>query len=475
MLSKRTLCLTTLSALASSMGMLMAQTDQRPNVIFIIADDLGYGDLGCYGQKLIRTPHIDALAQRGVRMTDFYAGTSVSAPSRAALMTGLHTGHTNIRGNREIHPEGQAPLENRATLASILQEKGYRTGIFGKWGLGYPGSMAEPADRGFDTFFGYNCQRVAHYHYPTHLWRNVRTGEQVLRERVELLGNADNARQIYAPELIQQEAVQFIRQAHEQKKPFLAMMTYTLPHAELNLPHDSIYQYYRGRLEPRAWDGRDGYPASEDAHASFAAMVEGLDLYVGQLEKLLQELGIADNTLIVFTSDNGPHREGGANPEYFNSSGPLRGVKRALYEGGIRVPLIAAWGKQIPQGLTLSTPAALWDMLPTLAEVAEAQAPTDIDGKSLLSLWQGGKPRSKEKNRVLYWEFHEEGGRMAIRQGQWKLIAQQVKSGKPVYELYNLKDDIGETKNLVTAKPKVFARLKRLLHEQRTESDLFKF
>lgn len=475
MLSKRTLCLTSLSAMISSMGMLMAQTTQAPNIIFIVADDLGYGDVGCYGQKLIRTPHIDALAQRGVRMTDFYAGTSVSAPSRAALMTGLHTGHTNIRGNREILPEGQAPLEGRPTLASVLQAKGYRTGIFGKWGLGYPGSMAEPVDRGFDTFFGYNCQREAHYYYPTHLWLNKRRGEVIQRERVKLSDNANNARVTYAPELIQQEAVQFIRQAHEEKKPFLAMMTYTLPHAELNLPHDSIYQYYRGRLEPRPWDGRDGYPASEDAHASFAAMVERLDSYVGQLEKLLQELGIADNTLIVFTSDNGPHLEGGANPEYFNSSGPLRGVKRALYEGGIRVPLIAAWGERIPKGITLNTPAAFWDMLPTLAEVASAEVPIDIDGRSLLDLWREGKQKTKDKDRVLYWEFHEEGGRMAIRQGEWKLIAQQVKSGQPVYELYNLKTDIGETKNLVTAKPKVFARLKRLLHAQRTESEMFKF
>lgn len=454
--------------------MLMAQTGERPNIIFIIADDLGYGDLGCYGQKLIRTPHIDALAERGVRMTDFYAGTSVSAPSRASLMTGLHTGHTNIRGNLEIKPEGQAPLENRPTLASILQAKGYRTGIFGKWGLGYPGSMSEPVDRGFDTFFGYNCQRMAHYYYPTHLWSNTRIGAEVKRERVELTSNANDGRQIYAPELIQQEAIRFIQEAHQRQEPFLAMMTYTLPHAELNLPHDSIYQYYRGRLEPRAWDGRDGYPASEDAHASFAAMVERLDRYVGELEALLQELGIADNTLVVLTSDNGPHREGGADPEYFKSSGPLRGVKRALYEGGIRVPLIAAWGKTIPQGTTLNTPAALWDMLPTFAEITSADTPDDIDGQSLLRLWQG-KQRGKGKDRVLYWEFHEEGGRMAIRQGQWKLIAQQVKSGQPIYELYNLKNDIGETTNLVQQKPKVFARLKRLLHEQRTESDLFKF
>lgn len=477
MLSKRTLCLTSLSMLASSYSSVLAQTlgaTQTPNILLIVADDLGYGDVGCYGQELIRTPHIDSLARHGVRMTNFYAGTSVSAPSRASLMTGLHTGHTNIRGNLEIQPEGQAPLEDRATLASVLAERGYRTGIFGKWGLGFPGSMAEPVDRGFDTFVGYNCQRMAHYYYPTHLWRNERRGQEVIRERFLLDGNADDARQTYAPEVIQAEAVRFIREAHAEQRPFLAMMTYTLPHAELNLPHDSIYHYYRQRLTPRPWDGRDGYPSSEDAHASFAAMVERLDSYIGELCCLLNELGIADNTLIVFTSDNGPHSEGGADPQYFKSSGPLRGIKRALYEGGIRVPLVATWAGKIPQGLILETPGAFWDMLPTLAEIGDADAPKDIDGISLAGLWQSGMDNAVPNDRVLYWEFHEEGGRMALRQGKWKLIAQQVKSGKPIYELYDLEADLGETTNLVNKYPKRFKRLKSLLHAQRTEASLFK-
>ncbi|MDO4707748.1 MAG: arylsulfatase [Porphyromonadaceae bacterium] len=453
--------------LLGSMGMLQAQTAERPNVIFILADDLGYGDVGCYGQQIIQTPHIDALAREGVRFTDFYAGCSVSAPSRASLMTGLHTGRTKIRGNKEIQPEGQAPMADRTTLGTLFKSAGYRTGLFGKWGLGFPGSGAEPLDRGFDRFYGYNCQRVSHLYYPEHLWSD--------RTKVSLPENKDDARGVYAPELIQKNALDFIRKAGQQGKPFFAMMTYTLPHAELNLPHDEIYRQYEGKVTPRPWQSqyKGDYPSTPDAHASFAAMVGKLDHYVGELVAELKRLGLEDKTLIVFTSDNGPHTEGGANPEYFDSNGPLRGVKRDLYEGGIRVPMIVRWAGQVPAGSVSDTPGAFWDFLPTFAQLLGQKATQPTSGVSLLSTWRG---RSKcHKERGLYWEFHEEGGKMALRRGQWKLIALDVDKGNPRYELYNLREDIGETTNLADRYPKKLRQMQREMSRMHTPSAEFPF
>lgn len=448
------------------LGTLTAQGQSAPNIVFILADDLGYGDLGCYGQQLIRTPHIDSLSRAGMRFTDFYAGCSVSAPSRASLMTGFHTGHTHIRGNKEIHPEGQAPMTERETLATLLKARGYRTGIFGKWGLGYPGSGAEPGDCGFDRFFGYNCQRQSHSYFPDHLWSD--------RQRVELPDNATELH-TYAPDPIQQEGLKFIRQAAKDKAPFFAYLTYTLPHAELRLPEDSTYRYYAERLAPKAWRAYQGssYASAPNAHAAFAAMVARLDRYVGEVTALLREMGVADNTLIVFTSDNGAHTEGGADPAYFRSSGPLRGTKRALHEGGIRVPMIATWAGRIPAGSTSDTPAAFWDFLPTFAELTGK--PHRHDGVSILPTLLGKKNRAAKKDRTLYWEFHEEGGRMAIRKGRYKLIAQKVDTGEPVYELYDLATDLGETRNLAESKPKLLRQLQRELWKQRTPSSVFPF
>lgn len=443
----------------------------KPNVVFILADDLGYGDIGCYGQQLIKTPRIDSLSRAGMRFTDFYAGCSVSAPSRASLMTGLHTGHTRVRGNKEYQPEGQAPMADRATLGSLFRKAGYATGIFGKWGLGYPGSNAEPLDRGFDEFYGYNCQRESHSYYPEHLWGN--------RTKVELPENAQDARQTYAPHLIQAEALKFIKQSAEQQKPFFAMLTYTLPHAELNLPHDGAYEYYQGKLTPKPWKGGPGgYASTPDAHASFAAMVTLLDTYVGQVIDQLKALGVADNTLIIFTSDNGPHLEGGADPAYFNGNGPLRGHKRDLYEGGIRIPMIAAWTGKIRPGSECKTPGAFWDFMPTFASllnVKPAERP-QTDGANLLPLLLGKRnaPIAK-KPRSLYWEFHEEGGKMAMRQGKWKLVALKVDSGTPVYELYDLSKDLGEETNLADKYPQLVKKLALTMVGMRTTSELFPF
>lgn len=433
--------------------------------MFILADDLGYGDVGCYGQKLIETPHIDALAEAGMRFTDFYAGCSVSAPSRASLMTGMHTGHTKIRGNKEIKDEGQEPMADVPTLATLFRNAGYRTGIFGKWGLGYPGSNSEPLDRGFDSFYGYNCQRQSHLYYPEHLWQD--------RKKVQFRENEKDGRKAYAPRYIQKAGLKFVEDAVKEGKPFFAMMTYTLPHAELNLPHEDLYHKYNLRLEKKPWQPKwaGDYPATPNANASFAAMVEQLDRYVGELRDKLKELGVDDNTLIIFTSDNGPHLEGGANPKYFGSSGPLRGTKRALHEGGIRVPMIAVWPEHIKAGTTNEGAAAFWDFHQTFASLLGQESKTD--GISLLPTLTKGKKLPKE--RPLYWEFHEEGGRMAIRLGKWKLIKQKVNTDKPYLELYDLSTDLGEKHNLAEKQPKLAKKLEKAMLEMRTPSKLFPF
>lgn len=452
--------------LMSLSGVLMAQHQAKPNVVFILADDLGYGDISPYGQKLIETPHLARLAEEGMRFTDFYAGCSVSAPSRASLMTGQHTGHTHVRGNREVKPEGQAPMGDMPTLGNLFKQAGYTTGVFGKWGLGHPGSGTEPLDKGFDTFTGYNCQRESHLYYPEHLWRD--------RDKVLFPENGHNARRTYSAHFIQRDGLRFIEESAKEGKPFFAMMTYTLPHAELNLPHDSLYQHYRKKLTPKPWTSKwsGDYPNTDDAHASFAAMVAQLDVYTGEIMKKLEELGIAENTIVIFASDNGPHREGGADPEYFDSNGPLRGIKRDLYEGGIRVPFIIKWAKHIKAGSTNATPGAFWDFYPTFANLLGLKA-KNSDGISLLPAWLQDKTLKPE--RSLYWEFHESGGRMAIRQGKWKLIGLGLDTDKPKYELYDLSQDLGETKDLASVYPDKVKALRKDMGRMHTPSKIFPF
>lgn len=445
--------------------MLKAQND-KPNVIFILADDLGYGDVGCYGQKIIQTPNIDSLAVKGMRFTDFYAGSTVSAPSRASLMTGLTTGHTKIRGNKEIKPEGQEPMADITTLADVFRAQGYTTGIFGKWGLGYPGSGAEPLDRGFDTFFGYNCQRQAHIYYQTHLYHN--------REKYNIPENANNARKVYLPDVIQKYAIDFINDAAKSHKPFFAYLTYTLPHAELNLPHDAIYEYYNGKVIPKPSNG-NGYPPTPDAHKSFAAMVTKLDSYIGEVVKLVNDLGIQNNTIIIFTSDNGPHLEGGADPDYFNSNGPLRGYKRDLYEGGIREPMVLYWPGVVKPNSINNTPGAFWDFLPTFEDLFKLKKKTKTDGVSLLDIWTGKDDGDLLENRTLYWEFHDLGGRQAIRKGRWKLVVNNVDSEHPSVELYDLYRDLGEQNNIAKKKPEITKKMLKEISKIRVKSSLFPF
>lgn len=436
---------------------------QKPNVIYILADDLGYGDIEPYGQEIIKTPHLTQMASEGMMFMQHYSGSTVSAPSRGSVLTGLHTGHSQIRGNLEIAPEGQQPMEgNTYTIGKMMQAEGYTTGIFGKWGLGFPESPSTPTKMGFDEFYGYNCQRMAHSYYPDHLWKN--------EEKVILEDNLNGGRKIFSQELIHQEGLQFIR--NNKDKPFFAMLTYSLPHAELNLPHDSIYHIYENMFEETPYTG--GYHDSEKPRASFAAMVSLLDKYVGEVMQELKNLGIDDNTIVIFTSDNGPHIEGGADPEFFNSSGPLRGVKRDLYEGGIRVPMIVRYPNKVKAGATTNHMSAFWDILPTLAEITNVELPANqtTDGISFLpTLLNKGQQKQHE---YLYWEFHEGGGRLALRQGDWKMIILNAKSEEKV-ELYNLANDLGENNNLVDADAEMTAEMYNKLKSIRVESEVFPF
>lgn len=442
-----------------------------PNIVYILADDLGYGDLSMTGQQKFATPNIDHLAKEGMFFTQHYSGATVCAPSRSALMTGLHTGHTPIRGNKEIRPEGQWPIPAETiTLAERLKEKGYATGAFGKWGLGYPGSEGDPLKQGFDRFYGYNCQRLGHHYYPYHLWDNDK--------KTMLTENEGFKKGQYAPNLIHEQALSFMDKHKD--GPFFMYYPSVIPHAELIAPKDYMDKYL-GKLEPEvAYEGRDDGPEYRDgdyesqpnSHAAFAAMVNLLDDQVGEIVAKLEELGIADNTLIIFTSDNGPHLEGGADPDYFDSNGPYRGYKRDLYEGGIHVPMIAKWKGRIAKNTSTDHISAFWDVVPTLMEIVDSELSTDIDGVSFLPTLLG-KDDQREHDH-LYWEFHEKGGRQAIRKDEWKLVRYNVNKGG-AYELYNLKDDKGEQNNLAETMPEKVTKLAGILESSRTPSEVFRF
>lgn len=447
----------------------------RPNIIFILADDLGYGDVGANGQKLIKTPNIDRLANEGMRFTQFYAGTSVCAPSRSSLMTGQHTGHTYIRGNKSVDPEGQEPIaDSVTTVAELLQRAGYATGAFGKWGLGPVGSQGDPNKQGFDRFYGYNCQSLAHRYYPDHLWDNSR--------KVTLDAN-ENLRQTkeYAPDLIQKQALTFL-EARDGKQPFFLFLPYILPHAELIVPDDSLLQYYKGKFPEKPFKGADygadaktgGYTSQANPHATFAAMVGRLDWYVGQVMAKLKEKGLDQNTLVIFSSDNGPHVEGGADPTFFNSSGSFRGVKRDLYEGGIREPFFARWPGMIKPGSTSDYIGAFWDLLPTFAELAGTKSAAHIDGISFAPTLTG--KGTQQKHDYLYWEFHENGGRQAVRQGNWKAVRLQAMTNPngPV-ELYDLSKDPREARNVADQYPDKAKQMGQLMAQSHVESPLFPF
>jgi len=453
-------------------GVIAAQN--KPNIVYILADDLGYGDLSCYGQKRFQTPNIDRMAREGMIFTQHYAGCTVCAPSRSSLMTGQTTGHTPIRGNKEWKPEGQWPIPAETfTIAEMLKEAGFVTGGFGKWGLGYPGSEGDANRQGFDEFYGYNCQRMAHNYYPSHLWDN--------QKKVVLEGNRGDKFEEYAPELIHQRALQFIEKNMD--KPFFVFYPTTIPHAELLLPQKNLKEFQGKLLPEKSFKGakpgdegfRDGaYGTQAESHAAFAAMVTLLDKQVGEVLDKLKELGLEDRTIVIFSSDNGPHQEGGADPDYFDSNGTLKGYKRDLYEGGIREPMIARWPGKIQAGSKSDLISAFWDVMPTIAELTGIKIPEKIDGISFLPTLLGKE--GQKQHDYLYWEFHELGGRKALRKGDWKLIKYNIQ--KPEHakvELYNLSTDIGEQNNIADSNPKLVSELSTLMDSARTESDVFKF
>jgi arylsulfatase A-like enzyme len=440
--------------------------DKKPNVVFIIADDLGYGDLSCYGQTKFQTPHIDRLALNGMRFTQCYAGSTVSAPSRCCLLTGMHTGHAAIRGNQEVQPEGQQPLPaGTRTIFSVFKDAGYTTGAFGKWGLGYPGSEGSPENQGVDEFFGYNCQRLAHNYYPAYLWHN--------NQKVELHANDHGAFGIYSQDLIQEHALRFIDDNKD--NPFFLFVPCILPHAELLVPEDSIIKKFRGLYPETPFIGTDdgpnfrtgGYCSQTEPNATFAAMVYRLDMYVGQIVAKLKEQGLYEHTLIIFTSDNGPHREGGADPDFFNSNGIYRGYKRDLYEGGIRVPMIVSWFNKVTPGTASDMICTFWDMMPTFSEITGS---TGIlgDGLSILPTLSG--KGIQEQHQHLYFEFLEQGGKQAVRKGNWKLIHLDVQRNS-TYELYNIAADPSEVHNVSTLYPDIVNDLKTIMEKERTADE----
>jgi arylsulfatase A-like enzyme len=445
----------------------------KPNIIYILADDLGYGDLGCYGQTRFQTPNLDKMAAGGMLFTQHYSGTTVCAPSRSSLMTGQHTGHTPIRGNKEWQPEGQWPMTTDAvTVAEILKQAGYVTGAFGKWGLGFVGTEGDPNLQGFDEFYGYNCQRLAHNYYPGHLWDN--------QQKVEIPENSGDKFEVYAPHLIHERALQFIEKNKD--KPFFLFYPNVIPHAELLLPEENLAEF-RGKFLPeKAFKGaepgsegfREGpYGTQSESHAAFAAMVTLLDKQVGEVLAKLKELGLEKNTLVLFSSDNGPHQEGGADPDYFNSNGPLKGYKRDLYEGGIRVPMIAFWEGKIIEGSKSEHVSAFWDVMPTLAELTGLPTLENIDGISFLPALLG---KEQKQHEYLYWEFHEKNGRKALRKGDWKLVKYDVfDPEKTTTELYNLAEDVGEENNLAAGNPEMVKELQLLMDSARTDNMNFPF
>lgn len=422
----------------------------RPNIVYILADDLGYGDVGCYGQTKIRTPRLDQMAREGMRFTDHYSGAPLCAPSRCTLMTGLHTGHARIRANRDV------PLrpEDR-TITEVLKQAGYATGAFGKWSLGLHQTTGAPWRKGVDEFLGYVNQTHAHHYYTDHLDQND--------QRLELPANRDGKRGTYTHDVIAQGALDFVRKHKD--GPFFLYVPFTIPHAEVLVPEDSLKEY-RGRWEENLFPGQGNYAAQPEPRAARAAMITRMDRDVGRLLDLLAELKLTERTLVIFTSDNGPITAGGQDPEFFDSNGPLRDLKFTLWEGGIRVPFIARWPGQIAPDTTSGLPSAFWDMYPTFTAVAGLPAPTGLDGVSILPTLLGQTGQQKPRDH-LYWEYN---GTQAVRIDHWKAYRPAV--DKPV-QLFNLAKDIGETTNVAAAHPAVVKQMEKIMREGRTDSPEF--
>ena len=472
--------------LFSILGQAVSQ-ERKPNVVFILADDLGYRELGCFGQELISTPNLDRLAQQGMRLTQHYSGNAVCAPSRCVLMTGKHPGHAYIRSNKSTPPEGQEPIPSgEVTLAELMQEQGYVTGAFGKWGLGGPGSVGEPLLQGMDRFFGYNCQSHAHSYYPSYLWSDDR--RITLRNDPPIPGHSNLSQgadpsdprsyeqfkgQDYAPDRIIQQALEFIRA--NQDRPFFLYYPTVIPHVALHVPDEELRPYLKlGWQDPPFTASKGyGYTPHFTPRAAYAAMITRMDRYVGKILKLLDELELADNTIVVFSSDNGTtHLDQEVDHRFFKSVGELRGLKGSLYEGGIRVPTLVRWPGRIAAGSMSDRVSGFEDWIPTLLELTKAfsAVPKNLDGISLAPTLLG---RKQEPRPFLYREFPGYGGQQSVRVGNRKAIRQDISSGNLDIELYHLARDIGERNNVAGQHPEVVARLARLMQREHTPSKLF--
>ncbi len=475
--------------------------ERSPNIVYILADDLGYAELGSYGQKKIRTPHLDRLAAEGMRFTQHYCGNAVCAPSRCVLMTGMHPGHAYVRNNRRAsHPQeflrrygleyqGQEPIPSETvTVAELLKQRGYATAAIGKWGLGQIGTSGDPNRQGFDLFFGYNCQGHAHSYYPGHLWRNhekvLLNNNPPIPGHARLPKSADPSDpkayaryqgQDYAPDHMIREALAFIRANKD--RPFFLYYPSTIPHLALHIPEEELKPYL-GQWPETPFTG-NGYTPHYAPRAAYAAMIGRLDREVGQIMALLRELGLDDNTLVIFSSDNGTtHLKKEVDYEFFQSVGPLRGLKGSLYEGGIRVPMIARWPGKIAPGTVSDHISAFWDVLPTLVEIAGGTAPEGIDGISFLPTLLS-QPERQRKHEFLYWEFPSYGGQQAVRMGNWKGVRQKMlrrsKRNPLKIELYNLAEDIGERRDVADRHPDIVARIREIMEREHVPSDVFPF
>lgn len=482
---------------------LAAGAQGKPNIIYIMCDDMGYGDLGCYGQQYISTPHIDRLAAQGMRFTQAYAGSPVSAPSRACFMTGQHAGHTHVRGNKEYWTDrlednlygnnadytlvGQEPYDAaHVILPEIFKDNGYVTGMFGKWAGGYEGSVSTPDKRGIDEFYGYICQFQAHLYYPNFLNEySRRAGDEGVKRvvledniRYPMYGDDYMNRPQYSADLIHRKAMEWL-DGQSADQPFLGIFTYALPHAELIQPEDSILRAYKGMFCQEKTFGGDRasrYNPTDCAHAQFAGMITRLDAQVGEIMAKLEEKGLADNTVLIFTSDNGPHEEGGADPDFFNRDGLLRGLKRSTYEGGIRIPFIVRWPGRVEAGSVSSHQLAFYDLMPTFCDIAgignyvERYGNKDVatdyfDGISFYPVLTGEGEQAEHE--FLYWEFHETD-MLGVRMGNWKMVVQRGEC-----RLYDLATDLHEDNDVAAEYPDVVERMKGIIRQEHTPSTLF--
>ncbi len=421
---------------------------ERPNIIYILADDMGYGDLSCYGQRHFPTPNIDRLASEGMLFTSHYAGSALSAPSRCALMTGMHTGHGRIRANFSGDDQRVCLRAEDTTIPELLKKAGYSTAMFGKWGLGELETEGTPTRKGFDEFFGYINQKHAHFYYYPYLQHN--------EQQFDIPENSNGARGKYTFDLIHQKAKEYIESAAKGGRPFFACLTYTIPHSELDVPDDDLDKF-AGRFDETPYPGSasKGYRPQPTPKAAFAAMITRLDRSVGEIMEMLRKLGIDRNTLVIFTSDNGPHGEGGADPLFFNSNGGLRGIKRDLYEGGIREPMIVRWPSVVEAGSRTDHVSAFWDVMPTLCEAAGAEIPAGIDGESFFPVLNGD-PSPVANDRVFYWELGEKSVfKQAVRMGNYKAVRYGLT--RPI-EIYDLAVDRAEENDIAAWRPDLLAK-----------------